>query len=147
MRAKQLQKNLYQTYALVFDKDDQFMSELEAFAKERQLIGSHFSAVGAFRQATLGYFDRSQMDYKHIPVSEQVEVLSLMGNIADDGGEPRIHAHVVLGKASGKAVGGHLLEATVWPTLELIIEESPSHLYRKSDAETGLALLDLKANS
>jgi predicted DNA-binding protein with PD1-like motif len=83
------------------------------------------------------------MDYKKIAVPEQVEVLSLLGNIAANEGKPKIHAHVVLGKADGTALGGHLLRATVWPTLELVIEESPVHMRRKSDPETGLALLEL----
>jgi predicted DNA-binding protein with PD1-like motif len=83
------------------------------------------------------------MDYKEIAIAEQVEVLSLTGNIAANDGKPKIHAHVVLGKADGTAVGGHLLQATVWPTLELIVEESPVHMHRKSDPETGLALLEL----
>jgi predicted DNA-binding protein with PD1-like motif len=143
MQAKQLQQNPQQTYALVFDKGDEFLTELQAFALEKRLIGSHFTAIGAFREATLGYFDRSQMDYKEIPVPEQVEVLSLVGNIAYNEGQPKIHAHVVLGKADGTAVGGHILSATVWPTLELVVEESPAHLRRKSDSETGLALLDM----
>lgn len=143
MEIKQLQTHPHQTYVLVFAKGDEFMAELESFAREKELIGSHFTAVGAFRRATLGYFDRARMDYKEIPVEEQVEVLSLVGNIADNEGEPKIHAHVVLGKADGAALGGHVLRATVWPTLELILEESPVHMRRKTDAETGLALLDL----
>jgi predicted DNA-binding protein with PD1-like motif len=143
MQVKQLQRNPHQTYALVFDKQDEFMTELQTFAEEKELIGSHFTAVGAFREAVLGYFDRTRMDYKKIAVPEQVEVLSLLGNIAANEGKPKIHAHVVLGKADGTALGGHLLRATVWPTLELVIEESPVHMRRKSDPEKGLALLEL----
>jgi predicted DNA-binding protein with PD1-like motif len=143
MQVKQLQRHPHQTYALVFDKEDEFMTELQTFAEEKRLSGSHLAAVGAFRQATLGFFDRTQMDYKEIAIAEQVEVLSLTGNIAANDGKPKIHAHVVLGKADGTAVGGHLLQATVWPTLELIVEESPVHMHRKSDPETGLALLEL----
>jgi uncharacterized protein len=69
-------------------------------------------------------------------------VLSLVGDIAlkDDG--PQVHAHVVLGKADGTAHGGHVLEAHVWPTLEVVLTESPKHLHRKFDPETGLALID-----
>lgn len=144
MQAEQIRKNPPRTYALVFDKEDEFMTELKAFAEDNALMGSHFTAIGAFRRATLGYFDRDKMDYKEIPVNEQVEVLSLVGNIADKDGAPKIHAHVVLGKLDGTALGGHILEATVWPTLELVVEESPVHLHRKSDEETGLALLNLQ---
>jgi predicted DNA-binding protein with PD1-like motif len=52
-----------------------------------------------------------------------------------------LHAHVVVGKADGTAHGGHLLAAVVRPTLEVILVESPRHLQRRHDAETGLALI------
>ncbi len=91
----------------------------------------------------LGYFDWQRKEYRRIPIDEQVEVLNLTGNIALEGGEPKLHSHIVLGKADGTAHGGHLLEAHVRPTLEVIVTESPRHLERRSDPETGLALLRL----
>jgi predicted DNA-binding protein with PD1-like motif len=91
----------------------------------------------------LGYFERERKDYKRIPLQEQIEVLSLIGNIALADGKPKLHAHVVIGKSDGSAHGGHLLEAHVWPTLEVIVVESPQHLRRTYDTETGLALLNL----
>ena len=91
----------------------------------------------------LGYFDWEKKDYTRIPIEEQVEVLALVGDIASNDGEPKLHPHVVVGKADGTAHGGHLLEAHVRPTLEVIITESPAHLQRCSDPETGLALIRL----
>ena len=130
------------TFAIIFDTGDEVMEGLAAFAREHRLAGSHFTAIGAFRDVTLGYFDWEKKDYLRIPVSEQVEVLSLVGDIAEgENGEPKLHAHVVLGKRDGTAVGGHLLEARVRPTLEVVLVESPKHLRRKHDRETGLALI------
>lgn len=131
------------TYALVYEKGNEFISRLQAFAEQQALVASHFTAIGAFSEAMLGYFDRQKMDYQKIPVKEQVEVLTLVGNITSSGGEYKIHAHAVLGKADASAIGGHVLEAHVWPTLEVIVEESQSHLFRRTDPETGLPLLDL----
>ncbi len=91
----------------------------------------------------LGYFDWQKKDYTRIPVAEQVEVLALVGDIALNDGEPQLHPHVVIGKADGSAHGGHLLEAHVRPTLEVIVTESPAHLQRRSDPESGLALIRL----
>jgi predicted DNA-binding protein with PD1-like motif len=69
-------------------------------------------------------------------------VLSLIGDIAlDEGGKPKVHAHVVVGKADGTAHDGHLLEAHVRPTLEVILTESPKRLQRKHDKEAGIALI------
>jgi hypothetical protein len=78
-------------------------------------------------------------------VPEQVEVLSLNGDIALDGAEPKVHAHTVLGRRDGSTVGGHLLEAHVRPTLEVILVESPGYLRKTCDRETGLALIDIGA--
>jgi len=133
------------TYVLVYEKGDEFISELQMFAKQHTLASSHFTAIGAFGDAVLGFFDRQNMDYKKIPVNEQVEVLTLLGNITMHEGEYKIHAHAVLGKADASALGGHIFEAHVWPTLELVVEESPKHLLRQTDAETGLPLLKLES--
>jgi len=130
------------TWALIFDKGDEAVAGLTAFAKAQKLGAAHFTAIGAFSDVTLGYFDRAARDYKKIPLREQVEVLSLIGDVALDKGEPKIHAHVVVGRADGEARGGHLLEAHVWPTLEVVLVESPRHLRKRHDPETGLALID-----
>ena len=142
MNVRVLEQGAQSTYALIFDKDEEFVAGLTSWAKENKLGGSHFTAIGAFREVTLGYFDRGKKNYQKIAVAEQVEVLSLIGDIALTNGVPQIHAHVVVGKSDGSAHGGHILEARVWPTLELILTESPKHLCRKYDPETGLALID-----
>src|SRR5947209_11893809 len=131
------------TFAIIFDKGDEVAGGLLSFAKDNNLSASHFTAIGAFERVTLGFFERARKDYKRITINEQVEVLSLVGDIALDGDEPKVHAHVVVGKRDGTAHGGHLLEARVWPTLEVILVESPQHLQRRLDKETGLALIGL----
>ena len=142
MKSTVLEASGARTWALIFDKGDEPVSGLTAFAKSQGLGGAHFTAIGAFSEVTLGYFDRKARDYKKIPLREQVEVLSLIGDVAQDRGEPKVHAHVVVGRADGEARGGHLLEARVWPTLEVVLTESPRHLRKRHDPETGLALID-----
>ena len=142
MKSTVLEVSGARTWALIFDKGDEPVSGLTAFAKSQGLSGAHFTAIGAFSEVTLGYFDRKARDYKKIPLREQVEVLSLIGDVALDRGEPKVHAHVVVGRADGEARGGHLLEARVWPTLEVVLTESPRHLRKRHDPETGLALID-----
>lgn len=142
MRAKLLSEHPEKTYALILDTGDEVVKSLQTFAREQHLAGSHFTAIGAFREATLGYFDWPKKDYVRIPVREQVEVLALVGDIAlDEQGQPKLHAHTVLGKSDGTAHGGHLLDAIVRPTLEVILTESPRHLQRRHDPESGLALI------
>ena len=131
------------TIAVVFDPGDEVMKGLESVARAEHLTGAHFTAIGALRAVTLGFFDLARRDYRRIAVEEQCEVVSLVGNIAVDGDAPKIHAHAVVGRDDGSTRGGHLLEAWVQPTLEVVIVETPSHLKRKPDPATGLPLLDL----
>jgi hypothetical protein len=91
----------------------------------------------------LGYLDWEKRDYERIPLTEQVEVLSLVGDVALEDGSPKVHAHIVVGKRDGTAHGGHLLEGRVRPTLEVVLHESPENLRRKPDPRSGLALIDL----
>jgi len=143
MKSKLIYDGPQRTFVVVFDHGDAVLENLLAFAREHRLSAAEFTGIGAFSAAVLGYFDWQKKDYERIPVDEQVEVLSLTGNIALADGEPKLHPHVVVGKADGTAHGGHLLEAHVRPTLEVIITESPAHLQRRSDPETGLALIRL----
>jgi predicted DNA-binding protein with PD1-like motif len=131
------------TYALVFDSGDEVMERLTTFANEHSLKAARFTAIGAFSSVELGYFDFTIKDYKKIPVNEQVEVLSLIGDVALYGDESKLHAHVVVGRSDGATLGGHLLRAIVHPTLELILEESPGYLQRRIDRETNLPLIQI----
>ncbi len=71
MKSKQIKESVPPTYALIFDKGDEVMSALSEFAERENLLGSHFTAVGAFERVVLGYFDRERKDYKRIPIEEQ----------------------------------------------------------------------------
>jgi predicted DNA-binding protein with PD1-like motif len=133
------------TFALVFGTGDEVIARLTSFAKENGLDASSLTAIGAFSDAKPGYFDMERKEYKEIPVEEQVEVLSLVGDIAPkDDGEPQVHVHVVVDRSDGTTRGGHLLEAHARPTLEVIVTESPEHLRRRTDEETGLALIAIE---
>jgi predicted DNA-binding protein with PD1-like motif len=130
---------------VVLAKGEEAMNVLGKLAIDRALGTSRVTAVGGFARATLGYFDREARQYVPIAVDEQAEVLSLLGDVADDEkGRPVVHLHAVLGLRDGSTRGGHLLEGHVWPTLEVMISESPRYLRKKLDPEVGLALLTAK---
>jgi hypothetical protein len=129
------------TFVVILEPGEEAMATLTAFARERSLSASQVTAIGAFERATLGYFDRDKRDYQPIPIERQVEVLSLIGDIVGEGDDLKLHAHVVVGQSDGSAHGGHLLEAIVWPTLEVVITETPTHLRRRFDPETGITLI------
>jgi uncharacterized protein len=143
MKSKLINDQAEKTFVLVFDTGDEVVAKLLEFAKQQQLAAARFTAIGAFQELTLGYFDWQKKEYLKIPVNEQVEVLSLAGNVVSTDKGPKLHAHIVVGKRDGTAHGGHLIEGHVRPTLEVMLIESPSHLHRRHDDASGLALIKL----
>jgi hypothetical protein len=132
------------TYVLIFETGDELASGLKQFAAEQKLQGSSFKAIGAFSSVKLGWFNWNTKKYEiAVELNEQLELLSLIGDIAEHDGQPEVHAHVVVGKSDGTAHGGHLLEAMVRPTCEVILTESPRHLQKQIDREAGIALIKL----
>lgn len=132
------------TYVLILDQGDEVLASLNRFAHEQRLDAAHFTAIGAFSDATIAWFDWGNKRYKRIPIREQVEVLMLAGDVSlKPDGRRQVHAHVVLGTSDGNARGGHLMEAHVRPTLEVIVSEPPAHLQRRYDPASGLDLISV----
>ena len=143
MKSKLINSDGMKTYAVIFESGDEAVSGLSKFAKENNLGGSRLTAIGGFQDVVLGYFQLDKKEYKKIPLDEQVEVLSLVGDITLYKGEHKLHTHAVVGTSDGMAHGGHLIQAHVRPTLEVLVTESPGHLTREHDEATGLALIRL----
>ncbi len=130
------------TFIAVLETGDEVVECLREVASRQNLSAAQITAIGAFSDATLFFFDWEKKEYLEIPVNEQVEVASMIGDIAaDESGAPALHIHFVLGRRDGTAIAGHLDRAHVRPTLEALITETPSHLRRVADPETGLALI------
>jgi predicted DNA-binding protein with PD1-like motif len=131
----------FRRVVVAVDKGEDAVAAINEVAARYNIRGAGVTAVGGFQSAEVGYFDREMRDYVRIPVPGQVEVLSLVGDIADNGGKGVLHVHTVLGRRDGTTMGGHLLRGEVWPTLEVIITEVGANLAKHVDPETGLALL------
>ena len=131
------------TYALIFAKGDEIMSGLTEFAEREKIGGGHFSAIGALEHARFGWFDSAHKAFRDIPVNEQVEMISLIGDVGLVNGSPAIHAHGAVAFPDGHVSGGHILEAVAWPTLELFFSAYPSPLVKERDVETNLYLFNL----
>lgn len=133
------------TFAVILQTGDEAMGSLQEFAAKERIGGAQLTAIGALSGAKLAYFDWETKQYRPIPVAEQVEVASLVGDIAiGPDRKPSVHVHAVLGRRDGTALAGHLLEARVRPTLEIIVTKSPAYLCKAKDAESGLALIRLR---
>ncbi|MEU8299959.1 PPC domain-containing DNA-binding protein [Micromonospora sp. NPDC048909] len=141
MRDVELPEDGRRVVVVVLDKGEDPVAVINQVAVDRNIRAATVTAVGGFQGAELGYFDRDRREYQPIPVTGQVEVLSILGDIADDRGRPTLHVHAVLGRRDGSTVGGHLLRGEVWPTLEVVITEVGARLAKRVDPATGLALL------
>lgn len=137
------QQEREETHVLIFESGDEVMTELKKFMQENNVTAARFSAIGAFSNATLAYFDWEKKEYQNFSINEQVEVLALTGDVALKEGKPAIHAHVIVGFKDGSTKGGHLQNAHVRPTLEVMLEKSPAYMRKSFNEESGLMLIDL----
>ncbi|HEV2137129.1 MAG TPA: PPC domain-containing DNA-binding protein [Terracidiphilus sp.] len=132
------------TYVAIFSTGEELAAGLKQFAADQKLSGSSFKAIGAFSSVKLGWFDWEAKKYRpSVAFNEQVELVSLIGDVAMFEGKAQVHAHVVVAKSDGTAHGGHLMEALVRPTCEVVLVETPGNLRKEIDPESGLALITL----
>jgi uncharacterized protein len=129
-------------YAVIFAQGDEAFSGLQEFAEKYQIQSAHFTAIGALNGATLAWFDPQRKMYRKIPVLGQVEVVSMIGDIALYQGEPTVHTHMVVGLPDGTTISGHVLDAHVSPTLEVMVTVDPIAMHKRFDPETDLTLID-----
>jgi predicted DNA-binding protein with PD1-like motif len=133
-------------YALVLARGDEVMTALTDFARTERVTAASFTAIGAVRGAEVGWFDFEKQQYKAMRHDEQLEVLSLLGDIGLDGdGQPTVHAHATLGRESGRAFGGHLIRATVSPTLEVFLTTYAQALKKQRDPKDDVELFQLSS--
>ena len=134
------------TFVVILETGEEAMSCLQTFAARERLAASQITAIGAMSSATLAFFDWEAKTYQPIPINEQVEVASLVGDIAlAPDRTPSVHVHAVLGRRDGAAMAGHLQNGLVRPTLEVIVTEAPAHLCKVRDEASGLALINTRA--
>ncbi|SDL15501.1 hypothetical protein SAMN05216282_1367 [Cryobacterium psychrotolerans] len=127
---------------IVLDTGDEVVESLTSFARERRILGASIRAIGAFSSVRLAYFEWDSKQYRtSVDLSEQLELVSLIGDIAEKDGEPQLHAHAAVALADGRVLGGHVQTAIVRPTCEVILTATPEPLRKKVDPETGLALI------
>jgi hypothetical protein len=134
--------NGQRTFAVILETGDEVQTCMKRFIEAEGIRAAQLTAIGAFSDVELLYFDWKAKKYHKSAISEQVEVASLIGDVAESpSGEPALHIHVVIGRRDSTALAGHLGQAHVRPTLEVLLTESPAHLRKRFDEESGLALI------
>jgi uncharacterized protein len=135
-----------ETRVVILESGEEAFEALTKFANDAGITAASLTAIGAFENATVGWFDFEKKTYKKIEVAQQCEVVSAIGDVAvGDDGKASLHVHIVVGLSDGSTRGGHLLAGTVRPTLEVVVTETPSTLRRKKRADLGIALIDVNA--
>src|SRR5450432_1042389 len=129
-------------YEVIFYRGDEAFSGLVEFAERYHVTSAHFTAIGALNGALLGWFDPARKMYKKIPINGQQEAIGMSGDIALYQGKPIVHTHMVVGGPDGTTHGGHVLEAYVSPTLEVMVTVDPVTMQKRFDPETDLTLID-----
>ena len=140
-RIEILTDNAVRTYLLVFRTGQEVMKGLLGFARVHGVVAGHVTGIGALSDAVIGYFDPVTKAYTRRHEEGQQELLSLVGNVALHDGAPFYHVHVGLGRRDGQAGGGHLFEATVRPTVEVVVTTYAKAMRRQADPDWGLPLL------
>ena len=114
------------TFHITFQKGDDPAAGLAEFARKNNLTNAHFSAIGAFGLAVIGWPDRPKKAFKVVRIDEEMEVAAFNGNIVrNKDGEPVVHAHCVVGILSNEKVyAGHCLREEVSLTMQLYITDS-----------------------
>ncbi len=131
-------------YVVRLDKGEEIMETMRAFLVERDIRAGYFLARGGLSELTLKYYRVDKRGYKERQIAAQVEVVSLLGNVARLDGEPIIHAHTTVGDEEYRTYSGHLGEGRVKPLLEIFLTPLPGELRRVQDQERNLSLLDLE---
>ncbi len=139
-------KRVGDIYLVRLEAGEEVIGSLKRFADVYRIGFAVLQAIGTFERVTLGYYDLETKAYQNLELEEPVEVLSLKGSVAKGAdGERMVHAHVVVGRSDYAAMGGHVVEAIIGPTLETIVEPARTTIRRRRDEDTGLELWDLSS--
>lgn len=134
-------------YVIKLDLGEKIRGTLTKFLEQEKIQAGFLYGLGAVSQAEIAHYPLSEKRYNNQNFEGEFEVTNITGNIAMVENRPFLHMHITLGdrKETGyKIFGGHLVEGTVAPTLELLLTALPGTITRKFDERTGLKLLDLK---
>jgi predicted DNA-binding protein with PD1-like motif len=130
-------------FVLRIEKGEEIISTLKQTAQNYKMKGAFFFGLGVGKDIVLGYYDSHTKTYVKKAFEGEYEFTSLVGNLAYDKKEIIVHCHATISDPQFHAFGGHLFQATVPVTCEILVSPFKKSLKRKKDLSTGLALLDL----
>jgi len=130
-------------YLLRLERGEEIVESLRTFVRRERLPAGSLAGLGACDDVTVGFYDVGQKEYRKYRHRGNIEILSLIGNIAWRGEEPVVHVHVSAAHETEGTFGGHLFSGIVSATVEISVDPHDEKVERILDAEIGLPLLDL----
>lgn len=115
--------------------------ELLEIARSEKIKTAGVEAIGGVRRLRLAYFNHQNKQYENHDYDEFLEVTALIGNLTLKDGKPFLHAHGTFGRKDLAVIGGHVISATVFPLLEVVITPTKNRALRRFDDEAGLNLI------
>ena len=129
------------TYIVRMDPGEEILGQLRVFAEAEQVKLASVTALGAVKDFTVGVFDTGAKVYKSNRFQGVYEIVSLVGTINTMDGAFYCHLHMCAADQEGRAFGGHLNEAVISATCELVISCLPGRTDRVFSDEVGLNLI------
>lgn len=128
------------TVILRIDKGEEILDIVKKVALQENITLASVSAIGAIDSFTAGVFKTKEKKYYSNHFEGSYEIVSLSGTINTMNGEFYSHLHISAGDEEGKVFGGHLNEAYVSATCEMVIKIIDGTVDRNFDPEIGLNL-------
>lgn len=128
--------NSKEPFVLVLKTGEKLHESIKKCAEDAQLVGASIQGIGQFLNPEFAYYGPNKQPHV-ISLSGTHEVISLNGNISLSDGTYYTHIHAVLGNDALEAHAGHIKEATIAATAELVITPLSRPLERNVDRETG----------
>ncbi|WP_411676576.1 PPC domain-containing DNA-binding protein [Caproicibacter sp.] len=136
-------KKFGNTLVLRVDRGEELIQAIQSACEQENVKFGSITGLGAVDHAVVGLYRVAEHRYYSNTFDGVMELTSLVGSVTEMSGRAYLHLHANFAKADGQVVGGHLNEAVVSGTGEIIIQIIDGGLGRRADAVTGLNLFDL----
>ena len=133
-------KRFNNTIVARIDRGEEILAQIKELALKENIKLAHVSALGATNDFTVGVYKVDEKKYYKNHFVGDFEIVSLTGTINTMNHEFYTHIHMSAGNDSGEVFGGHLNEAVVSATCEMVITIIDGEVERFLDDETGLNL-------
>ena len=135
-------KRFYDAIVVRLDKGEEILEQMRELAMMEKIHLASVQGIGAVDKFTIGVFDTQAKQFCPREYTGCYEIVSLTGSINTMNGEFYCHLHMSAADSTGAVVGGHLSNARISATAELVIRTLPGRVERVYDPEIGLNLLD-----